>query len=719
MNGAEKSRAAALDAVTALGQGLGDGTGLAFLMGQSSSPSRARLQKQLADKFPKARWTIYEPVDLSVQAQAASAYFGQPVDVANRIDQARTILSLDCDFIGTEETAHDNIRRFSQNRSPESEAGGMNRLYSVESLFTLTGLNADHRLRVPPSLVAPILARLAAIILGPNDKLTTLGASAAAYDKWISVCAKDLQASGAKSLVMVGHRLPMAAHVLALAVNEALGALGATIEFLEAPAFEPGSIADLAKALAGGEVQTLVVLGGNPAYDAPVDLNWKAAQAKAKTVVRLGYHEDETSWDASSHAATHWDIPETHFLESWGDARCADGTLVPVQPLIDPLFGGVTELEILATLAGAAQTKPYDIVRETFRSIGGSGEDDWKKFLHDGFLANSGAKKVSVHGNKSVLDTSLGQWPATPSAPTKDKLEVVFYRDLKMDDGRHNNNGWLQEMPDPITKVTWDNAIVMSPQTAEDLGVYTEELRQSQKFFNYMVEVKLDGRTVRGSIWIQPGMADNTIGLALGYGRTRTGRVGTGTGFNAYALRTSAAPNYASGASAAHTEERSYELATTQSHWSMEGRPAVREANLDQFRKDPNFANKMDLETPKVDGETRPDYPNPFDARKSHAMHQWGMAVDLNKCVGCAACTIACQSENNIPIVGKEMVGKSREMHWIRIDRYYAATPGRTTSRSWSRIRRPLFNPCSASTAKPRRAKTSAPSMRLPTTTRG
>jgi len=663
LNGAQKHRDEALDALVSLAQSLGDGTGLAILAGQSSSPSRERLQKAITQKLPKSQWFVYEPVDLSIAAQAASQGVGRNVTPVCNLDQAKVILSLDCDFIGTEENAFHNISKFAKGRHLDGPESEMSRLYAVESLMTLTGVNADHRLRVPPSAVVPILARLSSLLGGE----ATSGATQE-YDNWLTPCAADLKANAGKCVVLAGHRLPVEAHACVGAINQQLGAIGSIIQFLDFAPAEGKPIADLAAALNKGEVQTLVILGGNPAYNAPADLHWKEAQAKAKTVVRLGYYADETSWDPATHPTTQWDLAQAHFLESWGDARTADGTIVPIQPLIDPIFGGITDLEVLAILAGEQKTKPYDVARETFRGVGGDTEDAWRKFLHDGFLAGSAAKVVDVKWNGTP-----GNLPAGSAAPTGQKMDVVFYRDMKMDDGRHNNNGWLQELPDPITKLTWDNAVVLSPNTAQALGVYTTQLNQNQKFFYYKVEVKLGDATITGPAWIQPGMADNTIGLALGYGRTKTGRVGAGTGFNAYELRTSSAMHYASGATITKTDDRSYELATTQSHWSMEGRPAVREANLDQYRKHPDFADEMDLEVPKIDGEVRPAYPNPLDKTKLHGLHQWGMAIDLNRCVGCSACMVACQSENNIPIVGKEMVGKSREMHWIRIDRYYSA----------------------------------------------
>ncbi len=423
----------------------------------------------------------------------------------------------------------------------------------------------------------------------------------------------------------------------------------------------------MAKALNGGEVETLVILGANPVYNAPVDLNWAATQRKAKTVIRLASHEDETfEWLG----ADDWHLPAAHYLESWGDARTTDGTWVPIQPLIAPLFGGLTELEVLARIAGEEVTSPYEIVRRTFagrttpesQTVGF--EEAWGTFLFKGFLQNSAATPVNGTLKMGVVSQAIAAIQVVQ--PSAEKLEVVMYRDYKMDDGRYSNNGWMQEMPDPITKLTWDNAVLISRKTAHALGVKNYD----------MVEVKLDDRVVHGPIWIQPGMADNSLGLALGYGREKSGRVGSNVGFDVYLLRTTAIQNFAVGATVRKLG-RTFGLSCTQNHWSMEGRAIVREANLGQFRDHPDFATEMNMPRPPVEQSF---YPNPLKEAEKTALHQWGMSVDLNACVGCGTCVIACQSENNIPIVGKDLVNRGREMHWMRIDRYYASDPkkGRT-----------------------------------------
>jgi molybdopterin-containing oxidoreductase family iron-sulfur binding subunit len=631
------------------------GQGLGFLLKRSSCPSRNRLQKLVSAKFPQARWFAHEPVDLDIHRRAASQAFGQSVRPFFQFDKAAIVVSLDCDFLGSEEDVQNHIRRFARRRQPDEE---LNRLYVVESLMSLTGINADHRLPIPSSAVLLAARALAAAILPQGGEISvpeSLAQLASMAPKWLSECAKDLLANRGKSLVVAGHRQPLAVHILAYAINSALGNLGQTVVFHEAPDSKESSLAELAQALNAGQIETLVILGPNPAYTAPADLDWSKTQRKAKMVVRLGYYEDETF------PLCDWHLPAAHYLESWGDALTSDGTLVPIQPLIAPLFGGLTELEILARLGGFGVTDPYSIVRETFAGVvsGGDLEASWRKFLHDGFLANSAAKSAEVKLNEGAVSQALG--PIKIAAPAKDRLEVVFHRDYSLDDGRYNNNGWLQELPDPITKVVWDNLVLLSRKTARELGLKNSDL----------VEVTVGGRTVRGPIWIQPGMADYSLGLALGYGRERTGRVGRGAGFSVYPLRTTEAENIVGGATLRATGQ-TYPISSTQTHWSLEGRPIIREANLKQYQEHPRFAKGLGVEKLPA---TEPLYPNPFDKLKESGLHQWAMSIDLNKCVGCSACMMACQSENNVPIVGKDQVNRGREMHWIRIDRYYSGPP--------------------------------------------
>ncbi len=673
-DGGDATREAALDLLSDISRQArsNGGQGLAFLAGQSSSPSRARLRKALAEKLPQARWHEYEPVDFDIHRQSATLAFGMPVTPYFKIDAARVILALDSDFIGGEEDLHVSIRRFAKGRKLEKSTDSMSRLYAVEGLMTLTGANADHRLRLPSSAVPAAAARLAMEIFkqtGSADpisaSLQTLAGSFNGHEKWIIECAKDLLANRGGSLVLAGHRQPLAVHLMVHAINSALGNLGATVVLLPAPDSRAGTITDLAQAMNGGSVQTLVVLGGNPVYDAPAELNWESIQAKAGTVVRLGYYEDEST---PKHG---WSFPLAHYLESWGDARTSDGTLVSIQPLIEPLFGGLTELEVVARILGLDQTSPYEIARETFRSLAGGGEEEWKKFLHDGFLAGSAAPPASVRLDAPAVAAAIvaaGLIPAKP--PTRDNLEVVFHRDYRMDDGRFNNNGWMQELPDPITKLTWENVILMSVRTAKDLGLVVVN-RENNRIRAPWVKIQLDGREIDGPVWTQPGQADNVVALALGYGRARTGRVGRNSGFDAYRLRTAKNPHFAAGARLTATGA-THALSVTQDHGAMEGRPVIREATLAEYRGKPTFATGFDMEQPPA---FSPLYPNPFDEAKKQGLHQWGMSIDLSSCVGCSSCMVACQSENNVPIVGKDQVANNREMHWLRIDRYYTGDP--------------------------------------------
>ena len=642
------------------------GQGLCFLMERSSSPSRGRMQTVLAERFPQARWFMHEPIDFRIQQDAASQVFGKPVAPYFRLDQAKVILSLDCDFIGGEEDTHIQCRRFARGRKVVAPGDSMNRLYVAEGLMTLTGSNADHRLRIPTSAVAGLAARVAMEVLSKGGQgelaaaLRPLAGSAGEQEKWAMECAQDLLANPGQAVVLAGYRQPLAVHVMAQAMNAALGAVGKTVTFRDAPQVNEGTIAQLVEALNAGQVSNLVILGCNPAYNAPADLGWASAQAKARTVVRLGYYEDE------SFAGSTWHLPMAHFLESWGDARTSDGTLVPIQPLIEPLFGGLTEIEVLARIASEDQPSPYDLVRGTFRRLAGEDEEVWKRFLHDGFLTGSAYQAVDVQFNAAAVGPVLASIQPVPP-PAADRLEVVLHRDYSVDDGRYANNGWLQELPDPITKISWDNAVQISRKTAVAGGLKSGDV----------VEIAVAGARVIGPIWIQPGLADNSVALALGYGRDKSGRVGKKAGFNAYLCRTSQAPYIASGATLRKTGER-YPLSCTQDHWSMEGRPIIREATTQQFAKHPDFAKRMDMEEPPG---AQPLYPNPLKKAEATALHQWGMSIDLSACVGCSACVIACQSENNIPVVGKKQVAMGREMHWLRMDRYFAGDPARQSRR--------------------------------------
>lgn len=669
----------AFDALAAIGRQFEatQGKGLAFLLERSSSPSRARLRQQLSAKLPQARWCVYEPVDFDHRRQAATLVFGKSVKPVYHLAKARRILSLDCDFLGGEEEASQLIRGFAAGRKLAQPTDELSRLYVAEGLMTLTGAAADHRLRLAPSQIFPLTCLIFAEFIQQSNAQANNPQAGALADalrekargleadarQWAAVCVKDLLAHGGNVAVLAGQQQPLEVHLLAQALNFYVARAGGAVTWQAVSEAESETISELATALNGGAVQTLVILGGNPVYNAPADLDWARTMRQAGLVVRLGYYEDETT------PLCDWQLPAAHYLESWGDARTGDGTLVPVQPLIQPLFGGLTDLELMARIGGLPAAKPYEIVRETFKALAPPGvvEEQWKRFLHDGHLAASAAGSVEVEIDWNAAGTAILQGKPSP-APSVSALDVVFARAHSIDDGRYLNNGWLQELPDPITKINWDNVIQLSQATAKALGVVVQD-KNDTKLQVPVVRVELNGRSIEGPAWITPGLADNVIGLTLGYGRAAgaAGRVGEATGYNAYPLRTSQAPGVANGGKLS-LAGREYPLASTQNHWAMEGRAIVREANLAEYQKNPRFAQAMNLEEPPI---VEPLYSNPLAAAAKNADHQWGMSVDLNACVGCAACTMACQSENNIPIVGKDQVRRNREMHWIRIDRYF------------------------------------------------
>ena len=680
------------------------GKGLRFLVQPTQSPSRLRLENHIRGAMPQAQWHAYEPVDFGGASRGYSAALGQSLRPIYHFDQAKVIFSLDCDFLGTEQDAFSHIRGYAKGRrvqDGEDDHASTNRLYAVESLLSLTGSNADHRFRVTSSQVFAVAAAMMdqcfeelggmdndagspipALRTSLRDKAKQVpqipgkeGWSA----KWISESVKDLVAHKGQCLIVAGQRQPEAVHQLVAAMNVLLGNVGNTVSFVADEQPDYLSLESLKASCDAGEVETLIILDGNPVYDAPADLDWKATQRKAQNVIRLGYYVDETSQDVD------WHLPMAHYLESWGDNRSGEGSWLPVQPLIAPLFGGWSEIELLARLAGDAETKGYDIARTTLKALTGASdfEAQWKQCLHDGHHAALKSKPVSVDAKApdwSKLTPQIGEAitdEAQSAQASKEALEVVFHRDASMDDGRFHNNGWMQEWPDPITKITWDNVILMSRRTASEL----DNLQNKE-----VVEVELEGRKVEGPVWIQPGFADFTLGLALGYGRAETGRVGSlgggSVGYNAYQLRGSQGRHFATGAKVRRLN-KTHSISCTQDHWSMEGRAIVREANLENFETKRDFAQNMDLEAHAshiphdADGQPKQIYKHPYDARPEtqSEIHQWGMAIDLNTCVGCSACVVACQSENNIPIVGKDQVANSREMHWMRIDRYYSGDP--------------------------------------------
>jgi len=648
------------------------GDGLAFLMEDDPSPTRERLRGLVEGLLPKATWCVYEPLGGST-AEAELTAFGDGVKARPQLDKAAVVLSLDCDFLGSAEGTIEGIRGFTKARRIDQPGQAMNRLYIVENRYTITGGMADHRLRIPASEVGTFAVQLAAEIGKSINDATlsaisqTLGktkATAAFPDGWVEELAADLIANHGKALVLVGAQQPPAVHLIATAINSALGAFGSTLIGIAAFTKAASTIEQLAGDIKDKKVSTLIILGGNPVYNAPADLDWAKLQQSVKTVVRLGMHEDESSQGVT------WHVPRAHYLEYWGDGRSTDGTYVAVQPMILPLYDGWSDNDILAKFALLTKPAGPELVQETFKQVAAGAATDfdaaWNKFLHDGFLRGSAAGlDRTLFFMSAATETFVGEQASlTGVSGAAGNYEIVFTPDFHTYDGRYNNNGWLQEAPDPVTKLTWDNAALISPATAKQLGV------QNYEAAGDIISITLQGgQTLEVPILIAPGHADSSISISVGYGRSITGQVGVGTGYNVYPLRTSAAPYFAFSENVKAAGGRGTQ-AITQQHFSMEGRAFIREGTLDTFAGDPTFAKIMGL-----DSELPPaGNPSLYSHPPLTAQEQWGMAIDLNTCTGCNACVIACQAENNSPIVGKEQVINGREMHWLRMDRYFAST---------------------------------------------
>jgi MoCo/4Fe-4S cofactor protein with predicted Tat translocation signal len=627
------------------------GAGLAVISESFSSPTLARLATELRAKYPKAQWATYDAVSDENRLAGLRSATGRDVDLVLRLDRASVILTLDADPLLTDPETIRHARGFADGRRAEK----MNRLYAVEGVYSLTGAMADHRLRIPSGQIAPFVAALAA----------RLGASAAAPvaslpgvdARWIDALAKDLLANRGTSVIVAGDRQPPAVHAAVCALNTSLGNTGKTVAYHEvkdATVPSAAALAGVVAAMKSGAIQTLVVLGGNPVFDAPVDLDFAAAMEKVPHSIALGHTVDETSAKAG------WHIPLAHYLEAWGDARAAGGTISVVQPLILPLFGARSAVEVLGLMAGGTDRPGLDIVRETWKPILGEAEFDkkWNRVLHDGLLAGSELPEV-VPGAAAPALAQLTR----ASGSSGSGLEVVFLPSASLHDGRFANDGWLQELPDPLTKLTWDNPALVSPKTAESLGLANEDV----------VRVDHDGRSIELPVWLLPGMADGVVALTLGYGRSRAGRIGNGVGFDAFKLRSSKAPGFAGGASLTRVA-RTYPLSATQEHGSMEGRPLVRESTAADHGSKPGGGEHGTGSSLGVFAEETHRF-SLFKEQAHDQGPQWGMTIDLNACIGCNACMVACQSENNVPIVGKEQVAKGREMHWIRVDRYFSGEP--------------------------------------------
>jgi MoCo/4Fe-4S cofactor protein with predicted Tat translocation signal len=626
------------------------GAGLAVLLPPFSSPTLHRLVEELRGVYPNALVVAHAATsDLNSREGTARAT-GRTLVPVHRLESADVVLCLDADILHGDPEMIRHTRGFARRRRVSGPDDGMSRLWAVEPALTVTGAKADQRQRLAasrvPAFTAALAARLAEEDLGIAAPASSIPGVA---PEWLEALALDLLAHQGTSLVVAGPHQPPEVHAAALALNVVLGNLGTTVEYREPVDALPVRRPDLpllVDAMNEGRVQTLLVLGANPAYDTPADLGFAAAAENVGQIVHLGTHRDETA------ALAHWHLPAAHFLEAWGDARAACGTLSVVQPLILPLYGGKSPAEILGLVARGDNVAGYELVRETWRAL--LGEDDfesrWRRVLHDGVLPDSATPAVEVEPSPDVFaDLAAAAGPAPGPAG---ELELLFRPCPKVHDGHEANNAWLQELPDAITKVTWDNPLLLSPATAGAHGLDDGDV----------VRLEVSDRSLEVPVFRVPGMADDTLVLTLGYGRRSAGRVGTGVGFDGFAVRPAASPDLALGVRLEAVGRR-YLLAQTQEHGTMEGRDLVREASLEHYRAEPHFAQEHVEEAPL------------WKAHEYESRPQWGMVIDLNACTGCNACAVACQSENNVPVVGKDQVSRGREMAWIRVDRYFTGEP--------------------------------------------
>ena len=645
------------------------GAGLRILTGVITSPTLADQIKSVLSQFPSARWHQYEPCGRDNMREGARLTFGQYVNAIYRLDKADVIVSLESDFLFAEPGSPRYARDFAGRRRMPDPASTTNRLYVLESTPSITGSLADHRLPMRSGdiqAVAQAVAQGLGVPSGGNNPLPA-GVSA----DWVAALVRDLQAHRGSSLVVAGEQQPPAVHVLAHAINHALGNAGSTVTYTDPVEANPAdgikSLKDLVADMDEGRVRTLLVIGVNPAYNAPADVPFVAAIQKVDFRVHLGLYQDETA------ELCHWHIPETHYLETWSDIRNYDGSASIIQPLIAPLYGGKSAHEMIAVLQGGASLSDHDLVRSYWQRQAESGrlpsaavsnfETFWETSLNNGWIEGTTpavkqvTPSVAASASKSVAASAEG-------------LEIVLRPDPSVWDGSLANNAWLQELPRPYSKLTWDNTLLVSPATAARLGLQREDV----------VKIVLEGREVEAPVFILPGQAANSVALHLGYGRRRAGGVGTGVGANAYAIRTSDALWMATGASLTKTGAK-HHLVTTQNHHLIDqngqqveeeseaafDRHLIRVATLDEFRKDPDFAADPAEETSEA--------PSMYPKVDYSQGYSWGMSIDLNTCIGCNACVVACYAENNIAVVGKEEVDNGRDMQWIRVDTYFRGDP--------------------------------------------
>ncbi len=620
-----------------------NGAGLRILTETVTSPTMGDQLRTLLKLYPAAKWHQWEPAGAHMARAGALQAFGQPVNTYYNVANAKVIVAIDSDFLASGPASLRYARQFSMGRRITETGGEMNRLYAIEPMPTATGSRADHRLPLRAGDIEEFAWALATGLGAANGPKQ--GENADIY-KWIGAIARDLENHKGACLVIAGEYQPPIVHALAHVMNASLGNVGKTVFYTDSievnPVDQLASLQDLVKDLDAGAVDLLLILGGNPVFNAPVELGMGDRIRKAKVRMHLSLYEDETS------DVCQWRLPEAHYLETWGDARAFDGTVTIQQPLIQPLYGGRSAYELIQMCGESPGLSPREIVKNYWAAQhpGADFEAWWRRAVHDGVVSGSAlpTKTPAIQGaaiSERAQQRRLGG-----------KLEVIFRPDPTIYDGRFANNGWLQELPKPITKLTWDNAAFLSPATAHRLNVDTGDL----------VRLTYEGRTLRAPVYIQPGHVNGAVTLHLGYGRTRAGRTGSGYGFDPYGLRIAKALWHDVGMDAEKSGS-GYLFATTQNQHVLDTRRhIIHEGLLEEYKKDPESVHQG-AESPPPELTIYPQW--------KYEGYAWGMAIDLNACTGCGACVVACQAENNIAVVGKDQVRRSRMMQWLRVDTYY------------------------------------------------
>lgn len=681
---------------------------IAVLSEETSSPTAQALAQQLGQVFGQVRWITYRAEGDDAVALGMQQAFGSPFRPQYDFAEAEVIVSLDADFLGpTARNFVEVTRSFADGRRLSSPEDTMSRLYVVESAYSITGGMADHRKRLRssdvPALAAAVAARLGVLGMGrAGDQFDN--------DPFVEAMAADLQAAGRRGLVLAGETQPPEVHTLCAAINNTLASVGTTMTLLDTGAVpvrpQSEELAELVQDMRAGAIDALFLLGVNPVYDAPPDLDFVGAMRQVGETIHLGLHVDETA------RVARWHLPRAHYLEAWGDGRAYDGTPSVIQPLIAPLYDDAhSEIEALNLLATGLDQPGYDLVRAQWRAvIPEPFEQGWRRVLHDGYLPETG------YG--VTIPALVGLGP--PPAAAADGLEVVFRLDPTLFDGSYANNAWCQELPDAVTKIVWDNVAVVSRGTAARLGLSAEY--HKGRYYVSVIELTVNGRSIELPVWIVDGYADDSMGVTLGYGRDITsnrderrtpfwdlddvtdvyahGALANGIGQNVSVLRAADAAPVATGAQVRATGE-TYRIITTQDHGTLdvEARPLFRMATYEEYRQNPDFVDEMEEPTPE---EAFEEYPTLWDRRhpaeqlstrdNNYFRNQWGMVIDLNACTGCGACLVACQSENNVQVVGKGEVANGRELHWLRLDRYFISDGGEELPENPQMVLQPL--PC-------------------------